>query len=193
MESMTTISDRVAPRDLPHVLLGMNPAVKGHIHLDALTVRRAVFDRIGLIHPALRYGEDTEWILRLALKCQLVPGLIDTPVAVRGVHDSNHITDVRKLRKNKYAMWKAMFDWTSANDAPEDVIEVCRLRYMSWKTHHDDFFQGLRFMMGLRRDCPGIFDHPDYVRRVAAGVFGETIFAGLAYRIMMRSSGSVRG
>lgn len=192
MSALTTISVRVDPHDLPYVLLGMHPEARGHIHLDSLTVRRSVFDRIGLINPALKYGEDTEWILRLAFKCRLVPGMIESPVALRGVHDSNHITDVRKLRKNRYSAWKAIFDWVSVNDVPEDVVEACRLRYLSWKTHHDSFFQGLRSMITLRRDCPEIFDHPDYVRRVVVGVFGDSIFSGLVYRGMMRSSGSVR-
>lgn len=191
MESLTTISAHVSPQDLPYVLLGMHRAAKGHIHLDALTVRRSVFDRVGLIHPVLRYGEDTEWILRLAFKCQLVPGMIEIPVATRGVHDSNHITDVRKVRKNKYLMWQTIFDWASTNGAHEDAIEVCRLRSISWKTHHDGFFQGLRFMMSLHQDYPELFAHPDYVRRVVAGVFGENLFSGLVYRLMMRSSTSV--
>jgi glycosyltransferase involved in cell wall biosynthesis len=185
MSELTTLSAPVAPEELPYVLLGMSSKARGHIHLNALTVRRSVFERIGFFRSDLAYGEDTEWILKLALECRLVPGSIEKAVALRGVHDDNRITDLARFRKHKYRMWMAIFESMSSCGAPADIVEICRLRALSWRTHQEGFITGLLFLLSLRRSHPEMFENTVYVRRAVSGVFGNGRFSGLVSRLMM--------
>ena len=60
-----------------------------HFLLNGLTVRTSVFDRVGLFDVNLKLSQDSEMAFRLAAKCHLVPGRLDTPVAVRRIHAGN--------------------------------------------------------------------------------------------------------
>lgn len=53
------------------------PAPMLQHHLGAATMRRRVFERVGLFNPALRIGEDKEWFQR-ALAANIAPYLVST-------------------------------------------------------------------------------------------------------------------
>ena len=57
-------------------------------HFNALTIRKSVVRRIGVLNPGLRLGQDLEWFIRIAANCQIM----DTgpePVAVYRRHSLN--------------------------------------------------------------------------------------------------------
>jgi len=80
------------PEQLFDALWSEQPS-KGHIHLNALTVKKVALLRMhNWFNTALRLHQDTEFIARLAYSASLVPGLVGRAVSVRGVHVGNRIT-----------------------------------------------------------------------------------------------------
>jgi hypothetical protein len=59
---------------------------KGHLHLDGLLVKKKIFDSCGLFLENLRLHQDTAMMIQLAETGLLIPGRIETPVAMRRVH-----------------------------------------------------------------------------------------------------------
>ncbi|MEN8151298.1 MAG: glycosyltransferase family 2 protein [Planctomycetota bacterium] len=86
---LTTMNRRVAADDLLSAIL-LEGA--GMFCTDGVVVRRSVFDRVGLFRTDLRVAEDTEMWWRLAAACRLVPGSLESAVAVRRRHGKNTLT-----------------------------------------------------------------------------------------------------
>jgi hypothetical protein len=104
---------------------------RGHIHLDALTLRRDLVARIGLFPTDLELSQDTQFILRAALLGRLVGDGGTGPVAVRGVHAGNRIQDRAKLLRLRPALFASLFVW-----ACERRVPVAR-RFALWRHWHD--------------------------------------------------------
>ncbi|MDZ7803482.1 glycosyltransferase family 2 protein [Thiohalophilus sp.] len=153
-KEITSVSDSVNANELLYVLLGASKLARGHIHLNGLTVRREVFDMVGLFDTELRLSQDTDLLLRLAVKCRLVPGSIKQPVAVRGIHDSNRVTNSKNLDKNRMLLWKKVYQWGVSNGMPEDAIELCRKKMLMWKTHHERFIPSIVFLVRMKKESP---------------------------------------
>lgn len=183
MKALTTVSRPVPAEQLIWVLFGKSDNARGHIHLDALTVRRKLFESVGGFDPGLRYGEDTDLIIRMALKGKLVPGSITTPVAVRGVHDSNHITDTKAVNRAREAMWKKIHGWGVANGMPAELVAEARNRMLSWRTHSLGLVGGSAFLLSLPHKHPEIWASPELFRRAVFGVFGETLVSKALLRV----------
>jgi glycosyltransferase involved in cell wall biosynthesis len=84
----------------------------GRFHTTAVTLHKRAFQKAGgLFNTALRHGEDTELWLRLSLKATLVAGNIDSPIAVRRVHDNNSIHQVHQVIHYRQQMYQLLFDW----------------------------------------------------------------------------------
>jgi glycosyltransferase involved in cell wall biosynthesis len=106
---LTTIKERVGPDEL---YLYMNPlGSKGWFSGDGLTVRKDIFDKVGLFNEYLPVGEDTELWCKMALKTRLGPGIIDEPVAMRGLHGSNIFNRREHYIDNKFLLYKFLFNW----------------------------------------------------------------------------------
>src|SRR5690606_3204888 len=85
---LTTISRELFPEELfKQLVKGRN----GHFSLIALTLKMSAVLNMELFDIELRIGEDTDFIWRLALYRNLVPGNIHDAVAVRTIHGNNHI------------------------------------------------------------------------------------------------------
>jgi glycosyltransferase involved in cell wall biosynthesis len=105
----TTVQKDVPPNVLYKTLLfgGF-----GRFHTTAITLHKRAFQKAGgLFNKALRHGEDTELWLRLSLKATLVAGDIDSPIAVRRVHDNNSIHQVDQVIYYSKQMYQLLFDW----------------------------------------------------------------------------------
>jgi glycosyltransferase involved in cell wall biosynthesis len=119
---VTMVSKECAPEDLFAELLAEESS--GHFHLNGLTVRRAVLDRVGLFDPGVRLVEDTEWSLRLASMCRLCRGRVDAPVAERRVHGHNTIMGALYTRRHeiRLAMWRTLLNWGIAQGLTHDAL-----------------------------------------------------------------------
>ena len=58
------------------------------MHFGSCLIRRHVFDDIGLLDPALRYGEDTDWFMR-ARERGVPIAVIDAVTMIHRRHEGN--------------------------------------------------------------------------------------------------------
>ena len=105
---LTSITKKISPEQLYRCLLfgGF-----GEFHTSTITLKKRVFQKVGLFNPNLRYGEDTELWLKLALSCKLYNGSIDKPQSVRIVHEKNSIHEWDKIIPYRDLMYQFVFDW----------------------------------------------------------------------------------
>lgn len=111
----TFTKEDVAPRTLFEYLIGMSGDV-GHIHLDGLTIKRSALEKLdGWFNEDLRLHQDSDFLLRLAYYCRLYPGQIKEPVAMRGVHGENRISQVyigtKLYGKSREKLYGALAAW----------------------------------------------------------------------------------
>jgi len=118
---LTTVKEKIYSKDLFEALLiGKN----GHFSIDGLTVKRSVFDRVGFFNENFKVSEDTEIIWRMALKCQLVAGLIDRPVAMRGVHEANVFNQEDLYKGYRIKLLESLVFWSSKKKIPLKQIDL---------------------------------------------------------------------
>lgn len=115
--NLTTVSYPIPPEKLFEEMMPIGRA--GYFAGDALTVRRAAFDIVGLFDTALKISEDTHMWLRMAAKLRLVSGLIDRPVAMRGVHCRNSVKEISLLNYYRPLMYSSLLNWAEKNNLPE--------------------------------------------------------------------------
>jgi glycosyltransferase involved in cell wall biosynthesis len=118
---LTTVTDIILPNELFETLLYYK---KGHFSIDGLTVRKTVFDMIGYFNEALKVAEDTELFYRMALKCQLQTGIIDKPVAMRGVHDSNVFNNEGLYNEFILSVYESLVFWSARNQIHLDKTDL---------------------------------------------------------------------
>lgn len=129
---LTTVAGALPPERLFAALLGAEKDF-GHIHLDALTVKRSALRRLALaFDPDLRLHQDTDLILRLAHGARLHAGEIAVPVAVRGVHGGNRITAQESLAPSRHLLYSRLESWApgaGVGKAETRVITARRIYY----------------------------------------------------------------
>ncbi|MCX2743396.1 glycosyltransferase family 2 protein [Mangrovivirga sp. M17] len=94
--------------DTSKVLESLILGGKGWIHLNGLTIKKEVINSETLFNESLRVSQDSEFIIKLAIKHKFKNGQFDRIVAIRYVHDNNRIIAgddktkfIRKARFNK--------------------------------------------------------------------------------------------
>lgn len=113
---LTTMKKKVSPKNLFEKLAPLGKA--GYWHIDGWTVKKTVFDRIGLFDEHLRLHEDTALFVKAAAFCTLVHGRLDVPVAIRRVHEGNLYLSPRppkEIYKNRILMWRVLWEWSKRN------------------------------------------------------------------------------
>lgn len=74
---------------LPFGAAAAPPIIEGYaMHFGSCLIRRHVFDEIGLLDPALRYGEDTDWFMR-ARERGVPIAVIDAVTMIHRRHEGN--------------------------------------------------------------------------------------------------------
>lgn len=104
----TTITEIVEPERLYKCLLFGG---YGEFHTSTITLRKRAFEKAGLFNTAIRYVEDTELWIKLALTCRLYPGSIEEPQSIRVVHETNSIHEWEKIKPYKELLFQSLFDW----------------------------------------------------------------------------------
>ncbi len=118
---LTTIRRIIEPEKLFEALI---TGKHGHFSIDGLTVKRAIFMAVGLFQEKLKVSEDTEILWRMALKCHLETGIIDKPVAMRGVHDNNVFSEAGLYKKFRIKMCESLIFWSSKNNISQQKIDL---------------------------------------------------------------------
>lgn len=124
---LNTMTKGIAPDFLFDALIS---GKYGFFHIDGLTVKKTVFDVTGLFNEALVVSEDSDLFWKMALKTRLVGGVLEQPVAKRGIHDAN-VFD----RDDLYAiyvikMYESLISWSSKNRIP--LVKIDTLLKWIW-------------------------------------------------------------
>lgn len=112
---LTTVNKKYDPEDVFQGLIYLKGSF-GQFSLDTLTVRKSSLLKMNILFKDfLRLHEDTEFLLRLSYYLHLYPGIIDTAIAARGIHEKNRITEVNTKKINPLVtrgiFWQEVNDW----------------------------------------------------------------------------------
>ncbi|SFG33183.1 glycosyltransferase family 2 protein [Pontibacter chinhatensis] len=124
-ERLTALRKIVAPEDLLFNLLMTAP---GNFHTNAITVRKKLFDKIGLFSTTLKLHQDTHMWLRMAYAGRLVPESLNEPIAVRRMHEDNRIAN--KSIESRQQFFKETYEWfKNKNDVDKRALKIIANRY----------------------------------------------------------------
>jgi glycosyltransferase involved in cell wall biosynthesis len=137
---LTTVTESIHPSELFEALLS---GKKGYFSIDGLIVKKSIFTNTGYFSEDLVVAEDTELILKMTLKGNLVTGIIDKPVTLRGVHDENSFSNEELYKVYRIKMYDALLRWcVKEKTALTRIAPVLKLlwdyRYRYGKTFWED-------------------------------------------------------
>jgi len=147
---LTTFTEKAPPE---HLFEKMSPVgTKGWLHADGLTIKKTVFQTVGLFDEQLKVAEDTLMWSKMALTRRLVPGIIDKPVAMRGIHDTNIIFNKSLYVKEKQKMYKSLLVFAYRIKADKSRIELIKNQKRSY-LHKTYKYKLLNFLikMGIKK------------------------------------------
>lgn len=145
-------------------LLGLTSRFFGSFFtLDALTIRRPSLESKKLrFNEALRLHQDSDFILKLAHQCYLKSGIIDLPVAMRGMHDDNRITKIIKYspqyNQRQFLFWNSLYEWSQTRSLEKDAAQHI---YLQKKAFELSGKKGASKTIGL---FTAIFKNPNILR-----------------------------
>lgn len=100
---------------------------KGTFHLDALTVKKRIFEKSGYFFEHLRLHQDTAMIVQMSAYGRLFPGRLTTPVAIRGIHGQNRITSGFNRFHNRFLYCDMLFHWAIQRKLGKTrILALCR-------------------------------------------------------------------
>lgn len=142
-----TVNQKIKPDFLFEALLS---GKYGHFQIDGLTVKKSVFDAIGLFNESLVVAEDTEVFWKMAIKCKLFTGIINKPVAIRGIHDNNVFDNKELYAKYTIKMFETLVVWCSHNQVAyvvkDDLLKwIWILKFKQKNTLREDIIYWRRF------------------------------------------------
>lgn len=120
---LTTLNGRPSPNQLFLSLAWLHPEINGHFSIVALTVKKKIFDDKAEKFSNLTMHEDTVFIMQLSLNCKLVAGIIERPIALRGVHDNNRIVN-NKNPESRLQMWRELYHWAKTSKKNKQIIRI---------------------------------------------------------------------
>ena len=69
-------------------------------------------------------AEDSDIIFKMALKCKLESGLIDEPLALRGIHETNIFDNEDLYRKYNVQLYQSLVNWSVRNGVSLQNIDT---------------------------------------------------------------------
>ena len=176
----SSIKKFVSPENLKYVLLGMDSTYNGSgfFHLDALTIKKNLLKSIGLFNEKLRLHQDSDLIIKLAFKGNLVPGIIDTPVALRGIHTENRITSVSNIFKTRSLMFSELEVWIQNNIIDEEkakrFIRKERIIYQQLESSENSINKFLSLVRLFEQEPYLLYLEKEFARLIK-GSFGDNL------------------
>lgn len=132
-DKLTTVYKRYPAEDVFPGLIGMRGSF-GLFSIDALTIRKSALEKMdALMKTDLKLHQDTDFLIRLAFYTKLYPGILDQAVAVRGVHESNRISQVDsgkvKPATTRILLWNHLKTWAQNEPKMPDaeLLHITRM------------------------------------------------------------------
>ncbi|WP_312300301.1 glycosyltransferase family 2 protein [Chryseobacterium sp.] len=143
-DRLTTVYKKHPPKDVFPGQLNMIGTF-GLFSIDALTIRKSSLKNLQYFFKThLKLHQDTEFLFRLSYYLNLYPGILDSAVAVRGVHENNRITKVdnREIKpaSTRVLLWEEVNKWAeSENTIPAEIKLHIRRVYRSFQIANAPF------------------------------------------------------
>ena len=145
-DKLTTVYKKYPAEDVFPGLIGMRGSF-GLFSIDALTIRKSALDKMNaLMKTDLKLHQDTDFLMRLAFYNNLYPGILDEPVAVRGVHESNRISQVDsgkvKPAKTRVLLWNHLKNWAEKEpEMPKEQLLHIKRMHRSFEIANAPFLK----------------------------------------------------
>lgn len=146
-DRLTTVYKKHSPEDVLPGMLNMKGSF-GLFSIDALTLRRKpLLEKVQPVFKThLRLHQDTEFLFRSSYYLNFYPGILDEAVAMRGVHESNRITQVdsKKVRPSitRVMLWKEVNNWAeNETTIPKNIKIHIKRMYRSWEIANAPFLK----------------------------------------------------
>lgn len=125
---LTTVNHPAEGKDVFYGLLGLDKSFGSFFHLDGLTIRKSTIDKNQLkFNEQLRVHQDSDFIIKLAYHCYLKSGKITEAVAIRGVHDDNRITKIKRyseqFNQRQMLLWNSLYEWSLGKKIKKEYLE----------------------------------------------------------------------
>jgi glycosyltransferase involved in cell wall biosynthesis len=101
----------------------------GFFSLDGLIVKRDLFERCGYFFDHLKLHQDTAIIIQMSLTGKLIPGRLDEPVAMRGVHGENRILSDYNAFQTRFLLWQTIFMWALSENLTTSRLTILFYNY----------------------------------------------------------------
>ena len=172
-QELTTMHRAIPPNELFLALSGAQ-GYMGHFSLDGLTVRRSVLLKMGyLFNTTLRLHQDTEFLIRLTHGAKLHAGILDRPVALRGVHGGNRITGSANRPESRALMYEALHTWAEQNAISPSVRDHFRAKLLLYKARSGSSFMARWAILGMLLRTPKMLWYNDTRVAVINALGGE--------------------
>lgn len=144
-DRLTTVYKNHDPKDVFPGQLNMKGSF-GLFSIDALTVRRESL--IKKLKPFfkthLRLHQDTEFLFRSSYYLNFHSGILDTAIAMRGVHENNRITQIDTKKINpattRVLLWREVNNWAeNENSIPKNIKAHIKRMHRSWEIANASF------------------------------------------------------
>ena len=125
---LTTVNHPAEGKDVFYGLLGLDKSFGSFFHLNALTIRKSTIDKNQLkFNEQLRVHQDSDFIIKLAYHSYLKSGKITEAVAIRGVHDDNRITKIKRyseqFNQRQMLLWNSLYEWSLGKNIKKEYLE----------------------------------------------------------------------
>ena len=137
-DKLDTVYKETDPKDVCPGQLNLRGSF-GLIHLDTITIRKSALRKMDrLFDTSLRLHQDTDFTVRLSYYLNLYTGINDQAIAIRGIHESNRITQVDSKKVNpattRILLWTKLNDWAQTEKTmPEEYKIHIQRTLRSWE------------------------------------------------------------
>lgn len=155
---LTTVNHPAEGKDVFYGLLGLDKSFGSFFHLNGLTIRKSAIDKNQLkFNEQLRVHQDTDFIVKLSYHCYLKSGNIEEAIAIRGVHDDNRITKMKKFSSNfnnsQYLLRKSIYYWAKSEQINPKHSAIIRQYYLTFKiANSKGFKKWLNLVISIMRE-----------------------------------------
>ncbi len=151
-----SVSGPVPPDELLSVMFGRHRREQmiGGLGIDAITLHRRCFEKAGMFEKTLRLQQDVHFFFKLAASCRMHAGILDKPVALRGVHADMRSTDPKIMIKYRRMRWRLVNEWIQKN------VSSVECRTMASKAYTDFRIRDSAWGLGLLQFAKSVLYSP---------------------------------
>ncbi|MBT2620596.1 glycosyltransferase family 2 protein [Chryseobacterium sp. ISL-6] len=144
-DHLTTIHQKCPPELVFPGLMKLG-SLFGDFSINAVTVRKdRLLKKMSVFFKPIQFHGDTEFLLRLSYYLNLYSGILNKPVAMRGISENSRIYGIAPEKIgliSKLILWKELHDWTDHEDSISTEIKMhTRRMYNSFRIANASFFK----------------------------------------------------